>query len=821
MTPTPIWRRSDADASTIALGGFPLRNDKMATYEFQDIAKLLNYSRTTQIQTEKPKGKDGRWALYKGTHKVHTSTYPFRVLYLNAAVTLSDIKVALQEVGSLVDVDVVYADSIEKRLQGKEFEPLLRASKGRFTAKAYFVSFIKDEIQTYISKIGAQTPLDYIDPKVETPSGFSIKTPNPLLSFLRDPDTEYGSGKLGILLAEPGQGKTYMSRYLVSIMARAGSSVVPLMVDSTQWHSMSVEDQRALPKTIAHSFRHFGAPISWLEGHEDDFLTATLKADIFRIVFDGFDEYILRNRGSVQPLEVLDALAELAKKTGTRIVITSRTSFWNTNLPETELGEFLDRHGALIFKLCPFDLEHAKNYFRRRLKETPKIDRAVQTYQNIAKRDPEFVGRGFVLSLVADLANNLAPGSSGGPGDSGTMRWLMEALCERERLRQQLPLTAEEQVRFLSTFAAEVAEGEKPNTELLSLSMSIARPTLDRSTSASIIDKLKSHPLIEQDPSTDTWDFKQEQIKVLLLAERLVQWDGGELLRFLAKATLEPSVWQDLGESVVEILRRDSRTEDDAIGQITRFLNVMLEARKRGTWVPKARDEGLRLPWIVALATVERFLPKGSPRRDRTNLLVRLCGGSAIQSLSIRGTIARFDFAGTVFQNCKFDRVGWVSCLFNQGTAFVNCEIVGGAPPIQCEGFGSIMLSDTTLDPDAEAILNSVRVHEGRRKYGTDDLRRDIHSVIEKFVIRGGLGLKTVEEGNLGRGPISTSRFRDEVLDTLRSMLLEEHHISGGSAGYNVRKDSVEAVKFYGANNVFTGKLRDAFERLERKLGLK
>ena len=44
-------------------------------------------------------------------------------------------------------------------------------------------------------------------------------------------------------------------------------------------------------------------------------------------------------------------------------VITSRTSFWNTNLPEIELDAFVKKHGALIFKLRPFDLEHAKNYF--------------------------------------------------------------------------------------------------------------------------------------------------------------------------------------------------------------------------------------------------------------------------------------------------------------------------------------------------------------------------------------------------------------------------------------------------------------------------
>lgn len=791
----------------------------MVTYEFQDIAKLLNYSRTTQIQTDKPKGKDGRWALYGGLHKVHTSSYPFRVLYLNSAVTLNDIKAALHEVGGLSDVDVVYPDSIEKRLQGKEFEPLLRGAKGRWTAKAYFVSFIKDEIQTYIGKIGAQTPLDYIDPKVETPSGFAIKTPNPVLSFLRDPETEYAAGKLGILLAEPGQGKTYMSRYLVSIMARAGSTVLPLMVDSSQWNTMSVEDQRSLPKTIAHSFRYFGAPISWLEGHEDDFLMATLKADIFRVVFDGFDEYILRNRGSLQPLEVLDALAELAKQTGTRIVITSRTSFWNTNLPETELGEFVKKHGALIFKLRPFDLEHAKNYFSRRLKETPKVDRAVQTYLSISKKDPEFVGRGFVLSLIADLANSTTPASSGSPSHSGTMRWLMEALCERERLRQDLPLTSDEQIAFLSTFAAEVAEGEKPNTDLLTVSMSVARPTLDRNIFTSIIEKLKSHPLIEQDPKSDTWDFKQEQIRVLLLAERLIRWEGPELLRFLGKAKLEPSAWQDLGEAVVEILRRDSRSDEEGLGQIGRFLTMMIDARRRGIWSPKAQDEGVWLPGIVGLAAVERFLPKGSPRQDRKDLLVRLCGGSAIRNLNIRGTIARFDFTGTAFDSCRFDRVGWVGCLFNEGTAFANCQFVGGTPPVQCEGFGSVLLTDTTLDPEAEAIFNSARVQEGKKKYGSDDLKRDIQSVIDKFVIRGGLGLRTVESSNLSRGPISASRYKEEILDTLKAIVLEAHHISGASAGYNVRKEAVESVKFYAANNVFTGRLREAFEKLERRLG--
>jgi hypothetical protein len=276
-----------------------------------------------------------------------------------------------------------------------------KKAQGIWTTREYLVSFIKEEIQTYLKKLADQAPHDYIDPHVETPSGFPRKIPNPLLSFLQDPETEKGVGKLGILLAEPGQGKTYRSRYLVSRISEVDKGLVPLMVDSSQWHTMPIEDQRSLSKTIAHSFRHFGATIGWLEGHEDDFLRAILKADLFRIVFDGFDEYILRNMGMVQPLEVLETLADLAKATGTRIVITSRTSFWNTNLPEAEVEAFIQRTGSLVFTILPFDFQHATNYFRHRFQDSTKVDHALHIYSALRQQNDDFVGRGFVLSLVA------------------------------------------------------------------------------------------------------------------------------------------------------------------------------------------------------------------------------------------------------------------------------------------------------------------------------------------------------------------------------------------------------------------------------------
>ena len=52
----------------------------------------------------------------QGTHKVHTSSFPFQVLYLSAVVSLQDIQGAVKEIGDLGNVDVVYAGFSPKKV---------------------------------------------------------------------------------------------------------------------------------------------------------------------------------------------------------------------------------------------------------------------------------------------------------------------------------------------------------------------------------------------------------------------------------------------------------------------------------------------------------------------------------------------------------------------------------------------------------------------------------------------------------------------------------------------------------------------------------
>ena len=81
--------------------------------------------------------------------------------------------------------------------------------------------------------------------------------------------------------------------------------------------------------------------------------------------------------------------------------------------------------------------------------------------------------------------------------------------------------------------------------------------------------------------------------------------------------------------------------------------------------------------------------------------------------------------------------------------------------------------------------------------------------------------MRKVEARNLRRGAIGKSRYCDEVIEALEKEILERHEISGReSGGFNVRRSAVPAVRFYADNNVFTGPVKKAYERLTKKLGL-
>ena len=336
---------------------------KTTPFTFNEIVTLVNKSKTVSIDLEPRRKRDGRWSLHAGRYKVHASTMDFDVLYLGPGSTQESIDEAHTFYHS-GHTHVVYAPSLDKRRR-KYHRERFGQSDLLWNSKEYIHSFIHDELEAYLDRIKKIAPKYYIDPQVTTPAGTTGKIPNPLLNALRAPRFEQATSEgLSILLGEPGQGKTFMSQYVVSELVRS-QSFVPIYISSSQWESMPRDHLGSLRKTIAHSFRYFEAPIGWIDGQEDAFLRTTLRADLFRIVFDGFDEYILRNEGRVSVSDVLNELSELAGSTGARILITSRSSFWDSNIDE---HDFVARTRAAVYRIAPFDTQPRPQLLRATLR---------------------------------------------------------------------------------------------------------------------------------------------------------------------------------------------------------------------------------------------------------------------------------------------------------------------------------------------------------------------------------------------------------------------------------------------------------------------
>jgi hypothetical protein len=713
-----------------------------------------------------------------------------------------DIDSALKELAR-GEVQVVYAPSLD--LSTATQDSFRLRAKGVWNTRDYLKSQVQRELQAYLSRLKVHKPKYWIDPRIRTrPDAlYSLKRPNPVLSFLVEREKEF-DGRLAILLAEPGQGKTYMSKYLAAEVA-ATDGLVPLAIESKQWGTMSVTDLPSLSKTMVHTFRFHQAPIVWLENHEEDFLNVMLKVDLLRIIFDGFDEYILANAGAILPMDALEKLAKLAKDTGSRIVITSRTSFWQTNLSADAVQDF--------------DENHAKNYFQNRLSEAAKVAQATELFRQLQRTSAGLVGRGFVLNLIGDLVERERSDFVQTASGNVDFLWLLTEFCERETERQKLPFSAREQLDILRTIATEISQGERFSNRLIEVVIELCHPQIEPSVRSEALEKLKTHPLLQFDPTARSWNFREQQIPVLLISEQMLRSPEEWLQSFVERTTIDVGSREDLGNMLVDLAK--SLPNGEGVAALKGLIKAVSKRRSETTYSAVVPTGGQRLAATVALVAVEKWFRRGSAHEDRSKFLLSLSDAGIIEGFAFSGTIGRYDLRGVKFSRCFFEQVLWANCKLDATTVFDRCKFTGGIPPAYTDGLGKTKFFNCFFDQQANAWLNAIRVREGERTYSGEDLKEDMCAVLNKFVIKGGIGLCSVHERDLGKGTISGSPHRGEIIDTLCAMVFEPHHVSGpGDKGFNIKATAVEAMKFYAGNNVFTGPLAAAYERLRSRLGV-
>jgi hypothetical protein len=321
------------------------------------------------------------------------------------------------------------------------------------------------------------------------------------------------------------------------------------------------------------------------------------------------------------------------------------------------------------------------------------------------------------------------------------------------------------------------------------------------------------------------WDFVNPQVEQTLLAQLIVdaalhENKRGEmdLARMNATARLRPDEEVDLAFVVLSLL--DFESEPNRLDERCRSVYMMLTNASPATNA-NVFEYSLfrRLATNVVLRS--RAVIGAKERAERTKMLLQSIGGTEFEGLHIVRALTSFDLTGQVFRRCLFQDVTFAGCKFDETTIFHTCRFEGGDAN-RCEGLGSAAFIDCTFSATGHEFVRGQQVKEGTKKYGNDDLCRDLRSLVEKFLRQAGSSFKTVHRNDLMKGKIATSPHMREVVAAFERHILEPARHSGEpSGGFAVKEGSRESVLFFHQNNSLVGDLATVAALVTSKLNLK
>jgi hypothetical protein len=333
---------------------------------------------------------------------------------------------------------------------------LMNQTKENFKGKRVLTS--KTLLQDAIFSDMQLQPLEeepyFIDPDIELEKGNEVKEATRFLTdwFIPNPSNKEITRSLGILRANAGVGKTTVARILTNRVYNRDKTTIPLLVESEQWRSLlSTDIQLSNIWDIAIT-RAFQKPNSFLSS--DLALPVLIREGIFVIIFDGFDELCLNPGSSFKPSDLisnfLDMLGSEEVPGYSRILLTTRETFWKS------ISEDIDKSKIDLFLLRGFSNDQRKAYFSRRLENPSERDTALRIASQISGKMYDGLpteesninrpaGVPFMLDMIANFVKDY-PEASVNPYQADPLAPLLEAICKRENIRQNLNITYDKQL---------------------------------------------------------------------------------------------------------------------------------------------------------------------------------------------------------------------------------------------------------------------------------------------------------------------------------------------------------------------------------------
>lgn len=777
-------------------------NRLMAKNFSKDDLELLGY---TNIAEEDPSSASGKpWNIFTAEVVAGIQKIEHTFVYLHSSCTKQDATDLSKSLAVSNGFYVIKPNSLSLT------EDTLRNIFGRTMVRLDVYEDliwrkIKNIFHDYSKALGEEITTEeyYVTPRSEFSKSKDDRLDNTIISYL---EGKADSGRIQVVSASAGVGKTTLSRYVVKYLAQNAPNtrrVIPAYVEASHWSKLprgSVDD---VWEIIDNSLSKFNLSIT------EKLFKHALKQGYLVFVFDGFDELCGQRESHFKAQEVLQWLIDIVKETDARIAITTRTLFW-----EKEVGEPAPEE-CVLQPLRPFETPQAKDFFDKFFKkDRASADRSVSLYKQLIRKSQrpkekgggrvQFVNLPLCVGMIARFVE--AGGESSLPfGDEGTPfeQFLLQIL-EREQVRQNLKTSAKEQLRSFEEVAVYCVAREETTFSLEDL----CGAGFDETDES----RLHVHPFLQTE-GNDKYKFSYAFLEAYLLAS------------YLAKH-ISASESKSKDRSVRPVMERGANGKSYVIEHLAEMLGLdSLESLGKYHNSLGAHEVSRSFLFHVINAVIDES-GEIKTSREKTDVFFKSIGGSKyenerqLENLFVIGTVNKLDFSGVTIRNSKFQDVTFKQCKADSRTVFENCRF---SESLDFEKSGKKEWAQVQLE-NCDCELPTRIIWEEVRGFSTGDRKEHIKDALrlalEKFWHHGRLK-ETIRQQHWNTGSLGHSLYCKPILDAmLHHNLLSEKSISGvHEGGYRFDKSAIPDLQRYMDNRQLTGLIKDVYDELLQKHG--
>jgi hypothetical protein len=772
--------------------------------EFEQVLEVVGYSDSTLLF-------DGRrWQVWNGTFFHPSGQYRDTFIFLRIECALAGIKSALEYIGQLADVRdfmiVLQDPTTEQYAALNRAQPIAKCTRV-LSARELLYNTVKRAVRQ-VSE--ADTEPYFVEPDVlfsdsndPTPSIFG------LARWLRGTDAT--NKNVAVLLAPAGSGKTTLVKHVFSELIKTHfAHAIPLLVERTAWGRLQNQETLSLHEVWRSAVNVWYPDVMF----GFDQLEKCLAFGAVCPIFDGLDELCTVFPWEFNPDETLrELLATFNPHDGAgRLLITSRSSFWTENISPRTQSEVLQ------IELNPFNQTQRTTYVEKRFPDDKeRQDKAFRILSRIESRSGVYTlptstpvkidEQGhvhrleylpYVVTLAAESADTDTDEIINRYGSylssADPLRGILFAICDRERVRQSLVSTTEQQVAIFEALTREFGESFEAD-EIRLVVEDVTKNQRD-------VEQFKGHAFLQFRNGRYYYTFPF--LADYLRASALRYWLEG----------------QNAYKDVVNILLACAKQS----GSLLDGAAQLILATAKGDWIDLAKrrrhgcDDPDALCGFFHLVTVVAKAHTLGSRKAVMDILLTVFGNEiekAFDHLYLTGSLSNLDLRGVTFRNCILNDIEFTKCIFDDNSIFAECEFKGRLLDDSCDGFGAIIVTeDCKLSAAVKSAFQNGNVRGVSLRISKEQVIEGVHDLLRRFM-RGQMAFVTRRQDAVTVSATRIGPFGNDMISVLEYHGVLEPFQSSGSKLYRV--GDTREVRLFIQNNLATGKLRTAIETIVNK----